>query len=57
MMHELQLGSKEVDVVILALEECYRRLEATGLSAKELTQDGFTLMFKSAYYSVAEKIH
>lgn len=57
MMHEPQLGSKEVDVVILALDECYRRLKATGVSAKELTQDGFTLMFKSAYHSVAEKTH
>lgn len=54
-MFAKQLKSNEADTVIRALDECYRRLKAADISAKELTQDGFTLMFKSAYQTVATK--
>ncbi|QSV15916.1 hypothetical protein [Photobacterium ganghwense] len=56
-MFAKQLKSNEADTVIRALDECYRRLKAADISAKELTQDGFTLMFKSAYQTVATKRH
>ncbi|WP_170111215.1 hypothetical protein [Photobacterium sanctipauli] len=52
-----QLKVKDVDMLIEALDECYRRLNAAEMSASDLTQDGFTLMFKSAYQSVADKKH
>ncbi|MGF1682840.1 hypothetical protein L4D09_16145 [Photobacterium makurazakiensis] len=52
-----ELRSNEIDIVIEALDECYRRLNAAEMSAKDLTQDGFALMFKSAYQSMADKQH
>ncbi|WP_170114871.1 hypothetical protein [Photobacterium rosenbergii] len=52
-----QLKNNQVDTVLLALDECYRRLEKAEISAKELTQAGFTLMFKSAYESLARQKH
>ncbi|TDR79063.1 hypothetical protein [Photobacterium lutimaris] len=52
-----QLESNQVDTVLLALDECYRRLNKADISAKDLTQAGFTLMFKSAYESLASQEH
>jgi len=54
-MHTQQLSTKELDIVIAALGECYRRLKAAEMTAKELSQDGFTLMFKSAYENIANQ--
>ncbi|WP_197068527.1 hypothetical protein [Photobacterium gaetbulicola] len=54
---QLQLENNQVDTVLLALDECYRRLEEAEISAKELTQAGFTLMFKSAYQSLSSHNH
>lgn len=55
-MNTKNLNTKELDTVIAALGECYRRLSAAKMTAKELSQDGFTLMFKSAYDSMAKHI-
>ncbi|MGR5062888.1 hypothetical protein ACQKPX_17205 [Photobacterium sp. DNB23_23_1] len=52
-----QLKNNQADTVLLALDECYRRLEKADMSAKDLTQAGFTLMFKSAYESLASQQH
>ena len=54
-MHTQKLSSKELDIVIAALGECYRRLNDADMSAKELSQDGFTLLFKSAYANLAKQ--
>ncbi|QUJ70246.1 hypothetical protein KDD30_19170 (plasmid) [Photobacterium sp. GJ3] len=43
------LDKQEQERVIAALSECYRRLEAAELTPQEITQDGFSLMFTSAY--------
>lgn len=52
-----QLKNNQADTVLLALDECYRRLEKAEMSAKELTQAGFALMFKSAYESLSGQKH
>lgn len=44
-----QLTSKEKDLFINTLAECYRRLTAANIEAKELTKEGFKLMFLSVY--------
>ncbi|GAB3526877.1 MULTISPECIES: hypothetical protein [Photobacterium] len=54
-MHTPQLSTKEIDNAIAALGECYRRLNAAEMTAKELSQDGFTLMFKSAYEDLSKR--
>ncbi|MCW8329921.1 hypothetical protein MD588_14020 [Photobacterium sp. SDRW27] len=54
-MHTQQLNAKEIDIVIAALGECYRRLSAAEMTAKELSQDGFALMFQSAYKHHAQE--
>lgn len=46
-----QLKTNEQDAVIRALDECYRRLDEADLTAKDLTQEGFVLLFRSAYFS------
>ncbi len=42
----------DTDTMITALNECYRRLNETGLTVKDLSKEGFTLLFKSAYKAV-----
>ncbi|WP_305812460.1 hypothetical protein [Photobacterium leiognathi] len=42
----------DIDTMITALNECYRRLNETGLTVKDLSKEGFTLLFKSAYKAV-----
>ena len=54
-MNTQKLSNKELDIVIATLDECYYRLKAAGMTAKELSQDGFTLMFKSAYAKHAKQ--
>ena len=54
-MHAQHLNKKEVEAVIRALEECYRRLHAANVSARDLTQDGFSLLFQSAYHGLSHK--
>lgn len=54
-MHNQQLSTQELDIAIAALGECYRRLSAAEMTAKELSQDGFALMFKSAYENLAKQ--
>ncbi|MEZ8739687.1 hypothetical protein [Photobacterium swingsii] len=53
MMNRRQLKAQQQEATIAALGECYRRLKEAGISAKDLTQDGFQLMFKSAYKNVS----
>ncbi|WP_162844312.1 hypothetical protein [Photobacterium jeanii] len=48
-MNRKQLKEQHQEAVIAALGECYRRLNKAGMSGKDLTQEGFKLMFKSAY--------
>ncbi|MEI8593000.1 MULTISPECIES: hypothetical protein [Photobacterium] len=43
------LNKQEQERVIAALNECYRRLEAAELTPQEISQEGFSLMFTSAY--------
>ncbi|WP_299013012.1 hypothetical protein [uncultured Photobacterium sp.] len=54
-MNIKNLNKNELDIVIAALGECYRRLNAAQMTAKELSQEGFALMFKSAYTSMAKR--
>ncbi|GAL03272.1 hypothetical protein JCM19237_6165 [Photobacterium aphoticum] len=54
-MNAQHLNKNEVEAVILALDECYRRLHAANVSARDLTQEGFSLMFKSAYQGIIQK--
>ncbi|MCM0148805.1 hypothetical protein KCN56_09550 [Photobacterium galatheae] len=44
------LNQQEQERVIAALNECYRRLEAAEMTPQEISQDGFCLMFTSAYH-------
>ncbi|CEO41902.1 hypothetical protein C0Z01_13395 [Photobacterium kishitanii] len=43
------LTPREKDLFIKTLAECYRRLTAAKIEAKELTKEGFQLMFRSVY--------
>jgi len=52
-MNRRQLKAQQQEATIAALGECYRRLKEAGISAKDLTQEGFQLMFKSAYKNVS----
>lgn len=54
-MNTQKLSSKEVDTVIAALGECYHRLKSAKMTARELSQDGFNLMFKSAYQKLSRQ--
>jgi len=49
-----KLNPKEQEVVLAALGECYRRLKAAKITAREISQDGFNLMFKSVYQNMAK---
>lgn len=46
------LTPTEKDLFIKTLAECYRRLKAAKIEAKELTKDGFQLMFRSVYKDI-----
>lgn len=54
-MQTQQLNTTELDIAIAALGECYRRLDAAEMTAKELSQEGFALMFKSAYEDMTKQ--
>ncbi|WP_170107683.1 hypothetical protein [Photobacterium lipolyticum] len=54
-MNTQKLSPKEQEVVLAALHECYRRLKAADITPREISQDGFNLMFKSAYQGVTKK--
>ncbi|WP_181318408.1 hypothetical protein [Photobacterium kishitanii] len=43
------LTPREKDLFIETLAECYRRLTTAKIEAKELTKEGFQLMFRSVY--------
>ncbi|EAS66233.1 hypothetical protein [Photobacterium angustum] len=43
------------ELFITALNECYRRLNETGLTVKDLSKEGFTLLFQSAYKAVTAR--
>ncbi|WP_237155983.1 hypothetical protein [Photobacterium phosphoreum] len=51
-MEMQHLTPKEKDQFIKTLAECYRRLKAAKIEAKELTKEGFQLMFRSVYKDV-----
>lgn len=46
------LTPNEKDLFIKSLTECYRRLKAAKIEAKELTKEGFQLMFQSVYKDI-----
>ncbi|SMY16307.1 hypothetical protein [Photobacterium aquimaris] len=52
MMDIQHLTPNEKDLFIKTLAECYRRLKAAKIEAKELTKDGFQLMFRSVYKDI-----
>ncbi|MGF1869879.1 hypothetical protein [Photobacterium indicum] len=49
-----KLNPKEQEVVLATLSECYRRLNAAKMTAREISQDGFNLMFKSVYQTMVK---
>jgi hypothetical protein len=49
-----KLNPKEQEVVLATLGECYRRLKAAKMTAREISQDGFNLMFKSVYQTMVK---
>jgi len=49
------LSPKEQEVVLATLHECYRRLKDADITPKDMSQDGFNLMFKSAYQGITKK--
>ena len=51
-MKSNQNNAIDKDTMITALNECYRRLNEAGLTVKDLSKEGFTLLFQSAYKSV-----
>ena len=51
-MNIQQLTPKEKDLFIKTLTECYRRLKVAKIEAKELTKEGFQLMFLSVYKDI-----
>lgn len=51
-MKSNQNNTIDKDTMITALNECYRRLNEAGLTVKDLSKEGFTLLFQSAYKSV-----
>ncbi len=51
-MEMQHLTPKEKDQFIKTLAECYRRLKAAKIEAKELTKEGFQLMFRSVYKDI-----
>ena len=53
-MNTQTLSPKQQEVVLATLHECYRRLKAADITPKEISQDGFNLMFKSAYQGITK---
>ena len=51
-MNIQRLTPNEKDLFIKSLSECYRRLKAAKIEAKELTKEGFQLMFQSVYKDI-----
>ncbi|WP_199188051.1 hypothetical protein [Photobacterium sp. GB-72] len=54
-MKQTMNNAIDKDIFITALNECYRRLNDANLTVKDLSKEGFTLLFKSAYKTVTTK--
>lgn len=54
-MYGADLAPEEQELVLAALNECYRRLKQAEMKADDLTMDGFKLMFNSAYQQLSKQ--